>query len=178
MKKLMIMVIGFVLIALFLMSVKMSFDTKSKFMSVIREIDILTDKSVELIGNQPTVQSVNNAKGVIEEKKIGIVEKLRIFRNEGRLREKSEEYFQLEDAAGNNKNKIAKIYDDFVEKAKNDIRSLDEEKARMLKSNKKLSDGDIAILEKKSKLIEENIDVLKALDDLMTSYETIFDNKK
>ncbi len=178
MKKLMITVVGLGFVALFLMSAKMTVESKAGFMSVIREIDVLTDKSVETIGNQPTVMSVNQAKLLIEERKISIIEKLWVFRNEGRLREKSDEAIQLQYAAEDNKNKIAKIYDDFVNRAKNDIRSLDEEKERLLKSKKELSDGDIAILEQKSKLIEENIDVVKALGDLMTSYETIFENKK
>ncbi|HMS39805.1 MAG TPA: hypothetical protein PKE69_06230 [Pyrinomonadaceae bacterium] len=176
-KKLLILAVGLSFVALFFWSAWFSANTKSEFLGVINELDGLTDKSVEIIGNQPTLASVNEAKLFIDGRKAGIIEKIRGFRNEGRLREKSNDDIQLGYAAEDNKNKIAKVYDDFVDKAKNDIRSLDEEKERLLKANKKLSNADIDNLEQKSKLIEENIDVVKALDNLMTSYETIFENK-
>lgn len=177
MKKLVLIVVGLGLVALFLASARLTVKPQSEFLGVVHEINVLTDKAVELMGGAPNLERVNKAKQFVDERKDFIREKLQGFRNEGRLRENSDEFLRLEFVADANKNKIAKVYDELVDKAKADIRSLDEEKMKMVKSNRTLSDEDIALLEQKSKLIEENLDVIKAMDGLMASYETIFEEK-
>lgn len=174
MKKLMLIVVGIGVMALFIESARTTIKSKSEFLTVVHEISVLTDKSVEIMGNAPTLASVNQAKQFIDERKSSIKGKLQAFRNEGRLREKSGEYLQLEFAADSNKNKIAKFYDEFVEKANSDYETSIEEKEK-LEAKRTISRKDFEMLEKKSKLIKQNYEVIKAMDSLMASYKTIFE---
>lgn len=177
MKKLIIIFIVLGLAALFLWSAKMIVKPQSEFLGVVHEINVLTDKTVSIIGQTPTLASVNLATQFVYDWKEITSEKLQGFRNEGRLRENSDEFLKLEFVANANKDKIAKIYDELVNKAKDDIRSLDDEKMRVVKSKQTPSNEDIAILEQQSKSLEEKLDVIKAMDGLMTTYQTIFDEK-
>lgn len=173
-KKLLIICVGFVFCAAFFMIARMSVNTRAEFLRVVHEINALTDKSIEIMGDIPTVESVNKAKLFIDERKTSINEKLQNFRSEGRLHENSEEFLQLDEAIDLNKIKIAQIFNNFVAKARKDMADLDDLRVQMWnKSKNRQSHKDIEVLEQRSKQIEENLAVIEAIKALMESYDKI-----
>jgi len=178
MKKLIVAFLGLAFIGMFYLGVEDAVAKQSEFIAAIHEINILTDKSVDIMGNPPTLQSVNQAKQFIDEHKDSIREKLQKLRNDGRLGENSDEAARLEFEVGKNKEKIAIVYNDFVYKAKTDIKTLDEDSRKMMKAKKSLSENDLKILEGKLNNLDANNDVIAAMDDLMKSYKMIFEKNK
>lgn len=173
-RKLLIICIGVLFCVVFFLMAKETVNTKMEFQNVLQEINLLTDNSVEILGKSPTLESVNAAKQFIEQQGVPIKEKLLILRSQGRIREKSEEYLALNNALDVNKIKIAEIYNGFVEKARSDIKSLDDLNLKLWnKSKRNLSNKEIEILKQKSKQIEDNNAVIEAMEILMKSYEGI-----
>lgn len=173
-RKLLIICVGSIFCAAFFMTARMTVNTRAEFLRVVLEINVLTDKSIEIMGDIPTLESVNKAKFFVEERKTSINEKLQNFRGEGRLRENSEEFLELNEAIDLNKIKIAQIFNNFVAKARKDMADLDDLRIQMWnKSKNRQSDKDIEILEQRSKQIEENLAVIESMKALMERYDKI-----
>lgn len=173
-RKLLIICGGIIFCAAFFTMARLSVNTRAEFLKVVHEINFLTGQSVEIMGDTPTLESVDKAKLLIDEQKNSINEKLRNFRDEGRCRENSEELFELNEAIDLNKIRIARIFNNFVAKARKDMSDLDDLRIQMWNKSKNIQSAkDIEILEQRSKQIEHNLAVIEAMKALMESYDKI-----
>ena len=174
-KKTMLLIAGVCLVAVVWASANSSIKRKSEFLSVVHEMNVLTNDLVKTMGDAPTIETVGQAHLLFDERSRSLKEKVRILRDSGRFRKDSDERIQFETVNTKNTEKVAGYYERFADLAREDLDGLNDLKDKFISAKSSAeSDNLRKKILSKTEVLKANIDVIKAIEGLMVSFETIY----
>jgi len=181
MKRALLTFIGLTLAAVLIMGFSDSVSKISEVNSVINELSVLTDNAIRNIDDPPTLANIATARNLIDEQKQAIKNKIKALRDSGKLADNSDANLKLSVIHDANKNKLAAVYDKFVAKSYEDMKKMNKAKGLLIKLNSQKSSKEFKAAEKDVESLaainEANLDLLNALDTVVESYKSIFDEK-
>ena len=146
--------------------------------AVITELNELTDFAVTNLGENPTLENIQNTQKVLEERKIPLKEKLSSLKLADLARTNSDKANLVKDTFDNNVNKFITIYQNLLKLWNGDLDRVNDlrEKYRKLGSKASFSERENLVKEisNKRKEIEKNIDLLNALNETTETFKSIF----
>lgn len=181
MKKVLVTFIGFTLAAVLIIGFIVSASKISEVNTVINELSVLTDNAIRNIDDPPTPANIAKARKLIDEQKQSIKGKIKALRDSGKLADNSDANLKLSVSNDANKNKLAAVYEKFVTKSYEDMKKMNNARELLIKLNSQRYSKEFKAAEKDVESLaainEANLNLLNALDTVVESYISIFDEK-
>ncbi len=173
--------VGFTLImaiTLLFVGVRIAVNKDSAVKNVINEMNGITKDAVQMLGEPLTIQKVQEAQKILDERKSGLVEKMADLKKSTDFSEKSEIANELNNCRAINKDKIAEIYNKYSNKSINDVKAINDLKNKLrFESSRKVIREINREIDEKMKALEANIDLLDAMDKFVSNYELVINTK-
>lgn len=175
-RKLFLLLVGVCLTGVVWACLNSTIKKNSKFIETIRAVNVLNNDLVKTMGEKPTLETIGQAQVLLDRHSPLVREKIKELRDAGRLRKNSDERLNLDECIAKNTDKLADYYENFADSAQADLEDLNDLKDQYI--NVKFTAADASNLRKqiisKNDSLKENLDVIKAMEVLMSGLETIY----
>ncbi|HMS41397.1 MAG TPA: hypothetical protein PKE69_14290 [Pyrinomonadaceae bacterium] len=156
-------------------SLQMTFGLKE----TIAEVNKLTNDIIQNLDEPLTKQKIRQAQQILDERKASLTGKIVELRKKGNFSDKSETADKLENCRVLNRNKIATVYNKFLDKSFDEANVINGLKDKLrLNPSPKIARELKKEIEEKTNSLNANIELLNEMENFVSNFESLINTLK